>query len=157
MPVRYSHTNLIAHDWRRLVAFYVDVFGCSPVPPQRDQSGDWLSSGTGVPEAKLEGMHLRLPGWGDDGPTLEIFSFEQTLGRPEPVAANRQGFGHIAFHVDDVRATRDEVIAAGGADLGQVVQRTVADVGLLTFVYMTDPEGNIIEIQNWATEKILDR
>jgi glyoxylase I family protein len=150
VPVRYSHTNLIARDWRRLVAFYTEVFDCSPVPPQRDQSGDWLSKGTGVPRAKLEGMHLRLPGWGDDGPTLEIYTFEETLGKPRPVAANRLGLGHIAFHVDDVGATHDRVIALGGSELGDIVQHRVDGVGTLTFVYMTDPEGNVIEIQNWS-------
>jgi len=27
---RYVHTNLVALDWRRLAAFYVEVFGCWP-------------------------------------------------------------------------------------------------------------------------------
>lgn len=150
MPARYSHTNVIARDWERLVDFYVDVFDCVPVPPQRDQGGDWLERGTGVSEARLRGMHLRLPGWGDDGPTLEVFSYDEMLARPEPPAANRAGFGHIAFHVDDVEATRAKVIAAGGTDLGEVVERRVSGAGLLTFIYMTDPEGNIVEIQNWS-------
>ena len=150
MPIRYSHTNLVARDWRRLMSFYVDVFDCSPVPPQREQSGDWLSKGTGVPRASLQGIHLRLPGWGDDGPTLEVFSFGETLTRSGPVAANRPGFGHIAFHVDDVRATRERVLASGGGELGGIVQHLVAGVGMLTFLYMTDPEENVIEIQNWS-------
>lgn len=34
--VRYGHTNVIAQDWRRLVDFYVTLFGCEPVPPERD-------------------------------------------------------------------------------------------------------------------------
>jgi predicted enzyme related to lactoylglutathione lyase len=58
--------------------------------------------------------------------------------------------GHIAFHVDDVGATHDKVIAFGGAEFGDIVQHRVAGVGTLTFVYMTDPEGNVIEIQNWS-------
>ena len=36
MRARYAHTNLIARDWRRLSDFYVRVFGCVPVPPERD-------------------------------------------------------------------------------------------------------------------------
>ena len=27
---RFAHVNLIAQDWRRLVAFYERVFGCTP-------------------------------------------------------------------------------------------------------------------------------
>lgn len=33
---KYMHTNLIAEDWRTLADFYQHVFGCVPVPPERD-------------------------------------------------------------------------------------------------------------------------
>src|SRR5262245_59726127 len=72
---RYAHTNLIAHDWRRLASFYTDLFGCTLVPPERNYSGADLEAGTGVPGAQLTGAHLRLPGHGDSGPTLEIFHY----------------------------------------------------------------------------------
>ena len=65
-------------------------------------------------------------------------------------AANRLGFGHLAFHVDDVRAILGKVIEYGGSKLGEVVIKNVDGVGTLTFVYATDPEGNILEIQNWS-------
>ena len=99
---RYTHTNLVARDWKRLAAFYEHVFGCVPVPPERDISGEWLSRVTGVPDAALCGVHLRLPGHGDSGPTLEIFQYSRVLDAPTP-AANRQGYGHVAFAVDDER------------------------------------------------------
>ena len=73
---RYVHTNLIARDWRALARFYQDVLGCVPVPPERDLSGPDMDAGTGIPGAHLRGMHLRLPGRGDDGPTLEIFTYD---------------------------------------------------------------------------------
>ena len=56
--------------------FYVEVFGCEPVPPQRDQQGAWLDTATSLSGAHLQGMHLRLPGGELDGPTLEIYSYE---------------------------------------------------------------------------------
>ena len=59
---RYVHTNLIARDWQRLARFYQDVFGCVPVPPERNLSGAEMEAGTGVPAARLRGMHMRLPG-----------------------------------------------------------------------------------------------
>ena len=34
--------------------------------------------------------------------------------------------------------------------LGKVVEADLPGVGRLTFVYLTDPEGNILEIQNWS-------
>lgn len=44
MPIRakYVHTNLIARDWKRLVRFYREVFGCEPKGPERDLSAAWL-------------------------------------------------------------------------------------------------------------------
>jgi hypothetical protein len=74
IAAKYVHTNLIAEDWRALADFYQRVFGCVPVPPERDFQGEALEAGTGIPGAHLRGVHLRLPGWGEDGPTLEIFN-----------------------------------------------------------------------------------
>ena len=70
---RYVHINLVARDWRRLARFYQDVFGCVPVPPERNLPGAEMEAATGVTRAHLQGMHLRLPGAGLEGPTLEIF------------------------------------------------------------------------------------
>ncbi len=145
----YCHTNLVATDWRRLAAFYTQVFGCVPVPPERDLSGTWLEEAVALPGVHIRGMHLRLPGYGDSGPTLEIFQYSPDLSHAAP-AANRPGFGHIAFAVDDVAAAREAVLAAGGADLGKVIHREIPGAGQITFVYMTDPEGNILELQKWG-------
>lgn len=146
---RYTHTNIIAHDWRTLAAFYIEVFGCEPTGPERDLSGAWVDALTGIPGAHVVGAHLRLPGSGSDGPTLEIFSYEPAApGGPH--AVNRYGFGHIAFAVDDVDAMLATVLARGGTLLGQVVHKDYPELGLLTAVYARDPEGNILELQNWA-------
>lgn len=147
---RYGHTNLIACDWKRLAAFYEQVFGCVPVPPARNQHGDWLERGTGVPGAHLEGVHLRLPGHGPDGPTLEVYTYSRTIPQAEPVA-NRAGYGHLAFGVDDVRQALDAVVEAGGKAVGEVVSTTVEGRGRIEFAYARDPEGNIIELQRWFT------
>ena len=69
IPARYVHTNLIAEDWQALASFYQDLFGCIPVPLERDFQGESLEAGTGLPGAHLRGIHLRLPGYGDEGPT----------------------------------------------------------------------------------------
>ena len=98
---KYVHTNLIAKDWQALANFYQKLFGCIPVPPERDLSGEKLEAGTGLSGAHLRGIHLRLPGYGDNGPTLEIFSYDHLKDRPK-IAVNRPGFGHIAFSVNDV-------------------------------------------------------
>ena len=148
MPTKYAHTNLIAQDWKRLSAFYQEVFGCVPVPPERDLSGEWLDKATGLSQAHVRGIHLRLPGHADDGPTLEIFQYSSMPEHPS-VVPNTPGFSHIAFAVDDIAATVRLVFAHGGSAVGELTVRDVPGVGLLTFQYLADPEGNIIEVQRW--------
>ena len=147
---RYVHTNLVAQDWRKLARFYIDLFDCQPIPPERDLGGDWLARATGVPDARIRGIHLRLPGCGLEGPTLEIFEYDRAPERPG-TAVNRPGFAHIAFAVQDVEATREAVIAAGGSAAGETVSREIAGSGTITFAYLADPEGNIIEVQRWVS------
>ena len=132
-----------------LARFYQDVLGCVPVPPERDLSGPDMDAGTGIAGAHLRGMHLRLPGRGDDGPTLEIFTYN-TLLEGLTTAVNRPGFGHIAFSVDDVVAARDEVLVAGGRPVGEVVTVILSSGARVTWCYVTDPEGNVIELQSWS-------
>jgi len=146
--MRYAHTNIAARDWKALADFYTRVFGCRVKPPKRELAGAWLDAATGLQGARLEGVHLLLPGHGEHGPTLEIFTYGETLDRA-PQAANSAGFAHIAFEVEDVRATFKAALAAGGKRLGEVTERDVEGVGRLTFVYFRDPEGNIVEIQSW--------
>jgi predicted enzyme related to lactoylglutathione lyase len=66
----------------------------------------------------------------------------------EKPPVNWPGFGHIAFVVDDVPAAREAVLAAGGGPVGEVVTLTNAAGAALTWVYVTDPEGNILELQS---------
>ena len=102
-----------------------------------------------MPGAALRGAHLRLPGLGPDGPTLEIYQFSAMPDRLPP-AANRPGFQHIAFAVPSVAAARDAVLAAGGGVVGDVVSLQTADGRWVTWAYVTDPEGNILELQSWS-------
>jgi len=131
MPIqaKYAHTNLTR-------------------PPERDLSGSWLEELTAVPRAHVTGIHLALPGFGDDGPTLEIFSYEGMNAAALPVV-NEPGFGHIAFQVEDVEAAVEAVKAHGGDLVGQVATTEIRGVGLLKVAYARDPDGNIVELQNW--------
>jgi catechol 2,3-dioxygenase-like lactoylglutathione lyase family enzyme len=151
IEARFGHVNLIARDWRTLADWYVRLFGCEFVPPERDYSGPDFEAGTGVPGARLRGGHWRLPGLGAAGPTLEIYQYEGVPGPPaQPPLANRPGFAHVAFVVPDVAAARSIVLAEGGRSVGSVVTLQTADGRFVTWTYVTDPEGNIIELQAWS-------
>jgi len=146
---RYAHTNLVARDWRALAGFYERIFGCVPVPPERDYSGSALEAGTGIPGARVRGAHLRLPGHGPNGPTLESYSYSPEADAV-PSAVNRPGYGHLAFEVGSVEEARREVLASGGRAVGETVTLTTSVGARVTWCYVTDLEGNILELQKWA-------
>jgi predicted enzyme related to lactoylglutathione lyase len=147
---KFAHVNLVARNWQALAHFYQTVFGCQIVPPERNYQGPTLEAGTGVPGASLRGTHLRLPGTGNRGPTLEIFQYSPSLEHsPGPV--NRVGFGHIAFATDDVDRLRQRVLSNGGSTVGEVVTLATADGRHVRWVYVRDPEGNVLELQSWST------
>jgi predicted enzyme related to lactoylglutathione lyase len=148
---RFVHVNIVARDWKGLAQFYEEVFGCERVPPERSLSGQWLEDATAVPGAQIRGVHLRLPGYGGDGPTLEVFEYNHQEERAD-TAINRPGFAHIAFAVEDVERAREAVLAAGGGEIGELVSLDVPGAGRVRFVYLMDPEGNIIELQRWSDE-----
>jgi catechol 2,3-dioxygenase-like lactoylglutathione lyase family enzyme len=149
IEARFGHVNLVARDWRRLADFYIQVVGCEFVPPERDLRGPILEAGTGIPGAALHGAHLRLPGGGAQGPTLEIFQYESGPEAPA-VAANRPGFGHIAFVVPEVAGAVATFLAEGGRAVGEIVTTPTADGRRVTWTYVADPEGNLVELQAWS-------
>lgn len=91
---------------------------------------------------------MRFPGFGPEGPTLEIFQYQETLER-ETAYANSKGLTHIAFEVTNMDEICAKVIREGGWMLGKLVRQEVEGVGVCTFVYVRDPDRNIIEIQMW--------
>jgi len=148
---RYAHVNIVADDWRRLVDFYVEVFGCEPVGVERDHHGPWVETLTGIPGAWINGIHLRVPGHGDGGPTIEIFQYGENDPRPT-MRLNTPGFPHIAFEVESVAEARELVLEKGGRDVGAMHTRAVPGEGTIELVYMADPEGNVVELQRWTRE-----
>ena len=146
--IKYVHTNLIARDWRKLADFYIEVFHCKPLDPERNLYGDWLDKLTGLPDVHIRGIHLALPGYQDE-PTLEIFQYSPQEAGSSPAAINVPGLGHLAFHVDDVNEVMQTLLSQGGSQVGELIERVYPELGCLTAVYARDPEGNIIEIQNW--------
>jgi predicted enzyme related to lactoylglutathione lyase len=148
--IRYAHTNLVAKDWRRLMDFYIEVFGCKPVSSERNHTGPNFDKLTGLIGGNARGRHLRLPGHGEKGPTLEIFEFAGSDDPLEP-SIKRPGFAHIAFEVPDPAAKREEILTWGGRDYGEAVTIDIPGAGRLSLQYLCDPEGNIVELQRWHT------
>jgi glyoxylase I family protein len=146
---RFVHTNIIAKDSKKLINFYKEVLNCKSIGETRDLKGEWLDKMTGIENAHIVGEHLSLPGYEEDHPTLEIFSYENNI-EIEKGHINQCGLTHIAFEVDDVKETLKKVLDAGGGQIGALVRTEYADGRKAVFVYVSDIEGNIIELQSWT-------
>lgn len=147
--IRYVHTSIIARDHKKLIAFYKEVFQCRSIGESRDLRGEWLDRLTGIPNTHIVGEHLCLPGYEDDHPTLEIFSYDSM--EKAAIALNKCGLAHLAFEVDKVEETLQLLLQKGGSQIGEVVKTEYADGRTATFVYTTDCEGNIVELQSWIS------
>ena len=107
-----------------------------------------------------EGAHERIlkklaetnleqtPGYGEDHPTLEIFSYDH-MEESDP-KINRCGLAHLAFEVDDVEETLKRVLENGGGQIGELVTAEYPGGKRAVFVYASDCEGNILELQSWS-------
>ncbi len=148
MKIKFSHVNIISGNWRELADFYIKVFDCRPGSSERNLAGEWLDDLTDLDSAVIRGMHLQLPGYASDGPTLEIFEYNRNLENPGK-QVNLEGFGHIAFAVENVEEKLNLLLDNGGTVLGKLVDTYIKGAGKISVVYARDPEGNIVEIQKW--------
>jgi hypothetical protein len=109
--MKYVHTNLFAKSWRLLSDFYIKVFDCEPLPPERDLKGEYLGKATGVKNAALREIHLLLPGFGKDGPSLEIFQYKENEGKLYPVATEVSSQNRICGYKVDILDEDGSLIA----------------------------------------------
>ena len=140
--MKFSHVSIVARDTDTLADFYKEVFQCEDIEPRDHMSGEALSRGNGVPNAEIYGAWLSLPGV--DGPFLEIFQYKN-FEDCQPLAVSRRGIGHISFEVENLEATFDAVIAAGGSAEGKITKFETKNPFI--YVYMRDPEGNILDLK----------
>ena len=67
-------------------------------------------------------------------------------------ASREPSWIRASFAVDDVAAAREAVLAAGGTAVGTVEVVAIPGAGTITWTYVRDPEGNIVELQRHEPE-----
>ncbi len=71
--------------------------------------------------------------------------YTEAVERPPP-AVNELGFAHLAFDVGDLQATIEKVLQSGGSMQGEVINFGTQQQPYFV-VYVRDPEGNILELE----------
>lgn len=145
--VRFDQVKFLARDAEALASFYEEALDCVTVVPLQEPEDDALARATGVPNAEIRLTVLRLPGRGEHGPVLELYSVN---GERPPDWHYQPGQGQLAFEVEDIEAAMGKVGGAGGRKLGDVVEWEAPSGATARFVYMQDPEGNIIDLWSKA-------
>lgn len=145
MDIKYCHVCIACKDWQLISKFYQDVFGCIPLDPVRNMQGEWaghLIAAPDVDEAEIVGEHIMVPGYGEQGPTLEILSYKP-VGKDVTLECFDTGFTHICFEVpDDITETLQRFLECGGSMIS-----TFENPEKERAIYGRDPEGNIVEIR----------
>jgi catechol 2,3-dioxygenase-like lactoylglutathione lyase family enzyme len=140
--LRHAHTGVVVRDLAAAAGFFT-LLGLECGDPMAVE-GEWLDSIIAVPGARVEIVMVRTPD-GDDA--LELVTFHEPAdgagaATTLPAPVNRPGIRHVAFAVDDMRATVDRLRAAGWDTVGDVVDYR----GVFLLCYVRGPEGIIVEL-----------
>lgn len=139
--MRFDQVKILAREPELLATFYQQALDCEPVVPPQHLTDDAVARAAGVPEADVTLAVLRLPGRGPHGPVLELYAVD---GKRPDDWHYQPGQGQLAFEVDDLETAMGRVGGAGGNKLGDLVEWESPEGATARFVYMRDPEGNIV-------------
>jgi len=131
------HVGLQVAHIERAGDFYCQALG-----------GRWLVrpvtfEGRGADQAMgTAGVRLRLAMIGLANGAVELFEFLEPVAPEWARRAHDGRLPHLAVQVDDTDAALERVEAAGGRRVWPAVDR----FGAARVIYVTDPDGNVVEL-----------
>ena len=147
-----DHVNLVVDDIDAMIAFYCDLLGFR-VTKQATISGPWIGQTVGLADVEADVAYIDLP----HGPRIEFIEYlRPPAARPPGLdVANTPGLRHIAFQVDHIHDAVIELQARGVRFLSDVqevpdTQVTYSGGVKKRLVYFRDPEGNLLELCQYA-------
>jgi catechol 2,3-dioxygenase-like lactoylglutathione lyase family enzyme len=146
MLQRLFHVNICVRDMERSIHFYQDLGFTKVNDFTLNDPG--VGDALGVKANKLRGVFMRL-GNDANAPVLDLVQFidPPTQGQPYPTL-NNVGICRIAFTVDDIDRTYEELKAKGVqfvAPLKKISGPGGSKIGVVCF---KDPDGTVLELMS---------
>lgn len=137
---RFDHVGVTVADLAAATAFFVRL-GLHVQGAPMAVEGDFLDTVIGIPGSRTRIVMLAAP---DGGTTLELSSFDRPGHRPgiPDAMANELGLRNVAFEVDDLDATLEQLAADGYGPVGGVGQYEQS----WRMAYVRGPEGIIVSL-----------
>jgi catechol 2,3-dioxygenase-like lactoylglutathione lyase family enzyme len=139
-----NHTSFTVRDVGRSISFYRDVVGLELITTIRRREG-WIAEMTRVPDADLCLAVLRVPG---DSHVLELIQYVgATMSGDDAPPLNRPATAHLGFVVSDIDAEYRRLRDLGVDFLSPPVTVTEPPSVGARAVYLRDPDGIVLELQ----------
>jgi catechol 2,3-dioxygenase-like lactoylglutathione lyase family enzyme len=139
MIVGFDHTSFTVPDLDEAVRFWSALGFAGADIVRRDAL--WVEKVTGVPGARIRVAHLF-----GHGHHMEFIEYAGGSRDPAAALPDRPGVAHVCLKVDDIYATFDTMLAAGGRRLGEMTEIRQPEMKPCRAGYLRDPNGIIIEL-----------
>ena len=138
MIIGMHHSGVVVRDMEKALAFYTEVLGLKSLGTA-ERRGAPISQVVGYENAHLTRTMLATP----SGTNVELLQYHSPPPADRPTQERSVlGASHIAFTVDDIEATFQELISRGARKLNPPVE---VEPGRKV-TYLQDPDGNWIEL-----------
>lgn len=139
MILGIRHSGLVVRDLERSLTFYL-ALGLT-LWKREVENSPFISTVVGIQNVTLEWAKLHAPG----GSMVELLQYHSHPDvRPlEKAPSNRLGCSHVAFTVEDIDATCQQIISLGGS---AVNAPAMAPNGAVRVAYCHDPDGILMEL-----------
>lgn len=153
MPYTPDHVGITVADIETSAEFYHRL-GFGPYPPNINVADkEWIKVMTGFDDA-----HLRITQMSLGKVRLELLQYVTPEGEKQVTTRTCDaGNAHMGINVDDL-AWEYERLTEMGVEFrsAPIVVSDGADAGVKA-VYLSDPDGNTVELVEWSPEKRAER
>jgi catechol 2,3-dioxygenase-like lactoylglutathione lyase family enzyme len=137
----FNHTSFTVANLDRGVQFWTEGLGFKAASVS-ERTGDWQGRITGVPGAKLKIAHLF--GYGHH---MEFIEYLQAAGSNLALSPNMAGAAHVCLEVTELETTVEMLASLGAKPQGELVEVNSGPVEGCRAIYLRDPNGIIIELE----------